>query len=207
MADSINSGVYSIESSPYGVPYSNWTGEWWQWWLSNTEADNPAADPTGANCAKNQNGSVWMLAGTVGGSAEQTCTIPVDKAILFPIIGSECSMQNILTLDPIQKLEVCARADNNAIAHLEATVDGTSLQQLEKYRVLSPIFNMVIQDDNPLGAPSGPTKMVSDGYYVFLEPLPAGNHDLHFVGTTLDNPTTGTASFGVDVKYHLTVEP
>ena len=87
---------------------------------------------------------------------------------------------------------------------MEATVDGTSLQQLEKYRVLSPIFNMVIQDDNPLGAPSGPTKMVSDGYYVFLEPLPAGNHDLHFVGTTLDNPTTGTASFGVDVKYHLT---
>ena len=66
---------------------------------------------------------------------------------------------------------------------------------------------MVIQDDNPLGAPSGPTKMVSDGYYVFLESLPAGNHELHFVGTTLDNPTTGTASFGVDVKYHLTVEP
>ena len=56
---------------------------------------------------------------------------------------------------------MCARADNNAIGHLEATVDGTSLQQLEKYRVLSPIFNMVIQDDNPLGAPSGPTKMVS----------------------------------------------
>ncbi len=207
MADSINSGVYSIESSPYGVPYSNWTGEWWQWWLSNTEADNPAADPTGANCAKNQNGSVWMLAGTVGGSAERTCTIPADKAILFPIIGSECSYAEYPNVRSDSELEVCAQADNNAIAHLEATVDGTSLQQLEKYRVLSPIFNMVIQDDNPLGAPSGPTKMVSDGYYVFLEPLPAGNHDLHFVGTTLDNPTTGTASFGVDVKYHLTVEP
>ena len=28
-----------------------------------------------------------------------------------------------------------------------------------------------------------------------------------FLGITLDNPTTGTASFGIDVKYHLTVEP
>jgi hypothetical protein len=207
IADSINPGVFSIDSTPYGKPYSNWTGEWWQWWLSNTATDNPAADPTGTNCAINQNGSVWMLAGTVGGSAERTCTIPAGKAILFPIIGSECSYAEYPAVRSDSELESCAQADNNAIDHLEATVDGTSLQQLEKYRILSPIFNMIYQDDNPLGAPPGPTKMVSDGYYVFLEPLSPGNHELHFVGTTLDNPTTGTSSFGVDVKYHLTVEP
>lgn len=206
-ADSINPGVFSIESTPYGKPYSNWTGEWWQWWLSNTAADNPAADPTGANCAKNQNGSVWMLAGTMGGSAERNCTIPAGKSILFPIIGSECSYAEYPNVRSDSELEVCAQADNNAVAHLEATVDGKALQQLEKYRVSSPISNMIIQNDNPLGAPPGPTKMVSDGYYVFLEPLPTGDHELHFVGTTVDNPTTGTTRLAIDAKYHLTVEP
>jgi hypothetical protein len=80
--------------------------------------------------------------GTVGGSAERTCTIPAGKAILFPIIGSECFNAEYPNVRSDSEL---AQADNNALAHLEATVNGTSLQQLEKYRVLSPIFNMVIQ--------------------------------------------------------------
>ena len=128
-ADSINPGVFSTESTPYGKPYSNWTGEWWQWWLSNTAANNPAADPTGAMCAKNQNGIVWMLAGTMGGSAERTCTIPTGKAILFPIIGSECSYAEYPNAKSDSELETCAQADNNDVAHLEATVDGRNLQQ------------------------------------------------------------------------------
>jgi hypothetical protein len=207
IADSINPGLFSTQSTPYGKPYSNWAGDWWRWWFSNTAADNPAADPTGANCAKNQKGDVWMLAGTMGGSAERTCTIPAGKAILFPIIGSECTYAEYPNVRSDSELETCARADNNAVAHLEATIDGTRLQQLEKYRILSPIFNIIIKEDNPGGAPPGPTKMVSDGYYVFLEPLPPGKHELHFIGTTLDNPTTGSTRLAIDAKYHLNVEP
>lgn len=41
----------------------------------------------------------------------------------------------------------------------------------------------------------------------FLEPLPTGDHELHFVGTTVDNPTTGTTRLAIDAKYHLTTEP
>ncbi|MGB8036221.1 MAG: hypothetical protein WCF03_20590 [Nitrososphaeraceae archaeon] len=44
--------------------------------LSIPRADNPAANPTGKNCAQKQGASVWFLAGTFGGSAKRQCTIP-----------------------------------------------------------------------------------------------------------------------------------
>ena len=90
---------------------------------------------------------------------------------------------------------------------MEATVDGVKLKDLAKYRVLSPVFTMVFSDNNPLGAPTGPTQMVSDGFYVFLDPLSAGKHEVHFAGTTVDNPTTGTTRLAIEVTYHLTVNP
>jgi hypothetical protein len=102
---------------------------------------------------------------------------------------------------------MCAKADNNAVTNLEVTVDGMKLQNLEKYRILSPLLDMTFPEDNPLGAPAGPTQMVSDGFYVFLEPLSAGKHEVHFSGTTIDNPTTGTTRLAIVVTYHLTVTP
>ena len=32
-ADSINPGVYPIDSKPYGSTYADWTVKWWQWAL------------------------------------------------------------------------------------------------------------------------------------------------------------------------------
>ena len=67
--------------------YAEWTARWWQWVLSLPVENNPANDTTGKNCAINQNGPVWFLAGTVGGVVERNCTIPAEKAILFPILN------------------------------------------------------------------------------------------------------------------------
>jgi hypothetical protein len=206
-ADNINPGVFSTDSKPYNLSYGEWTAKWWQWADSIPQDVNPAADETGKNCAQKQNGPVWFLAGTVGGFAERTCKISSGKAILFPIIGSECSYAEYLSVRNKSELEVCAKADNNAVTNLEATVDGMKLLNLEKYRILSPLLDMTFPEDNPLGAPAGPTQMVSDGFYVFLEPLSAGKHDVHFSGTTVDNPTTGTTRLAIVVTYHLTVTP
>src|SRR5436309_708111 len=87
--DSINHGVFAIDSKPYGTPYTEWAGKWHQWLISVPQPLNPATDPTGSNCGQNQTGPVWFLAGTTGGSAERTCTIPSGKAILFPVISGE----------------------------------------------------------------------------------------------------------------------
>ncbi len=31
LADSINEGVFAIDSNPYGLSYEDWAIKWWQW--------------------------------------------------------------------------------------------------------------------------------------------------------------------------------
>jgi hypothetical protein len=205
-ADSINPSVFAIDSKPYGTPYAEWAGKWQQWLISVPQPLNPATDSTGKNCAQNQNGPVWFLAGTTGGSAERTCTIPAGKAILFPVVGSECDYASYPNVKSEPALVLCAQADVNRAINLQATIDGVNLKQLDKYRATSPLFSVTYPPHNLFGSPAGQTQGISDGYWVFLQPLSPGKHELHFSGLTPGNPTTGTTNFAIDVTYHLTVQ-
>jgi hypothetical protein len=52
---------------------------------------------------------------------------------------------------------------------------------------------------------SGPTRGVSDGYWVILEPLEPGTHEVHFKAS-LTNPTTGILSYSDDLKYNFEIK-
>ncbi len=82
-------------------------------------------------------------------------------------------------------------------------MDGVKVQNLDKYDVQSPLFNMTFPQDNIFGASAGPTQAVSDGYWVFLKPLPPSKHEIHFSG--LQNALTIASAnpFGTEVSYHL----
>jgi hypothetical protein len=54
------------------------------------------------------------------------------------------------------------------------------------------------------GAKAGPTRAVSDGYWIILEPLQPREHEIHYKAS-LTNPTTGILFYTDDVKYHLNV--
>jgi hypothetical protein len=86
-----NTIVFPVDSKPYGKSYAEWSAIWWQWLLSIPNDTSPAGDSTGKSCATNQQGPIWFLAGTFGGAAERTCTIPSGKTIMFSSINSECS--------------------------------------------------------------------------------------------------------------------
>ncbi|MGC2596603.1 MAG: hypothetical protein WA395_00555 [Nitrososphaeraceae archaeon] len=203
--DNINHGVFAIDSQPYGKPYAEWAGKWNQWLISVPQPLNPATDHTGNNCGQNQAGPVWFLAGTTGGSAERTCIIPSGKAILFPIISSGCDYAAYPNVKSEQALVSCARADDDRATNLQATVDGVPLKQLDKYRATSPLSSITFPPHNLFGSPPGKTQGIADGFWVFLQPLSPGKHELHFSGVTPGNPTTGTANFAIDTKYHLIV--
>ena len=85
------------------------------------------------------------------------------------------------------------------------------MQSVDKYRVTSDPFNVTLANNNILGVASGPTQGVSDGWWIILNPLQAGNHTLHFIGT-LGSPTvtpTLTSTnprFATEATYHLTVK-
>lgn len=197
--------LFTTESSPFGTSYGNWTARWWQWALSMPQDVNPVGDRTGEYCAQNQGGPVWFLAGTFGGSAERSCTIPEGKALLFAPINVECSYAEFPDLKSEVDLRECAKSGQDIVTELDVTIDGVKVENLQDYRIQSPLFNLTLPEDNVFGLPATTTEAVSDGNWVFLKPLPAGNHTIHSKGVSVDFTTTGTTpAFVSDVTYHLT---
>ena len=204
--------VYQPDSKPYGLTYGDWTARWWQWAYSIPKDTNPAYDDTGIHCAEGQNGPVWFLTGTYRHSVDRYCTIPAGKAILFTILNSECSFAEFPNLKTEEELRQCAKQMQDSVIHLEASVNGYSLSGLEKYRIQSQLFDFTIPENNILGLPAQTTQAVSDGNWVFLKPLPIGNHTIYFKGGLQKiNDTSGNDTFagpyGWDYPntYHITV--
>jgi hypothetical protein len=200
--DSLNPGIFSIDSRPYGLSYSEWSTKWWQWIISIPAKDSPRLDLTGQKCSVAQDDpNVWFLAQIGSGSVERNCTIPKDKAIFIPILTGECDYLSNPTVKTESDLRKCAYSGIEG-AQLSAVVDGRNLKNLERYRVQSPLFDFVIPSDTGFGqGPVGTTKAVADGYHVILEPPSPGRHTLQFSANIVDNPTIGTYSFAIDVKY------
>jgi hypothetical protein len=205
MAATNGGNMLEGSSKPYGLTYGEWTAKWWQWYFSLPSQINPANDDTGKNCGQKQVGPVWFLAGASGGRAERSCTIPSGKAILFPIINSECSYAEYPKLKTAKDLAACATSFQNQVRHIEATVDGVALQDLQRFRIKSGVFNLILPPNNVSTAPPGPTQAVDDGNYVFLKPLSPGKHELHFKGINVDYSVAGTNNFVQDITYHLTI--
>lgn len=204
-AEGVKADLFPPNSSPYNITFAEWSEKWWKWSLAIPEDTNPITDITGENCALNQEGPVWFLAGTTGGSATRECTIPLGKSILVVPLTAECSYAEF----PMMKTEIellnCAREGQND-AKVEVTIDGYKLENLSQYRVHSGLFDVVLPEKNIFGAPSGPTQAVSDGWWIILKPLPLGQHRIHFSGVVLDNPTTGTQGFAVEATYNLNIQ-
>jgi hypothetical protein len=200
------SNIYPIDSKPYGKSYGEWSATWWQWAVSTPTDTNPLKDNTGLNCAQGQSGPIWFLAGTFGGAAERTCIIPEGKAIMFPVYDGECSFVEYPQYKSESELSSCAKDQINKVTNLAASIDGTSIQNLKAYRVQSPMFDLVLPSKNVFGLSSGPTKSVADGFWIILQPLSSGKHEINFSGSAVDFTSSGVQNFATSATYHLTIQ-
>ena len=108
-ADSINPGVFALDSKPYGSTYGQWAANWWNWITSIPEENNPVGDETGEKCTIGQKGPVWFLPGTSGGKLERTCTVPAGKALFLVLLDAECSKTEFPKLNTEEEFRKCAR--------------------------------------------------------------------------------------------------
>jgi len=211
-----NPGVIPPTARPYGLTYGEWSAKWWQWAFSLPVNQNPFFDETGCvNGANGQSGPVWFLTGVinVSGSATRTCTVPVGKALFFPILNFECDNLCPPIVPPATPAELrgfCADAMDGAV-NMTCEVDGVSIQGLNPvtttpYRVLSPVFNVTLPDNSVQQffecdvTPGTYSPFVSDGVFLMLAPLSRGQHTIHFHG---ELPSFG--GFTLDITYNLTV--
>src|SRR5262245_48298847 len=202
-----NPGVAPPTSSPHGKTYGEWAAEQAKWGMAIPLGVNPANDPDGSQCAINQAGPVWFLAGTFNGSASRNCTIPAGKAIFFPLDAYfddyPCPDPNFRPA-PGQSLEAFLIADAKTfvdpVNELEADLDGRVFTDLFSYRAHSRLFPFTapISLHDVDGCVTGsPQLAVVDGYWLFLEPLSPGEHTLHF--------RAASPAFSIEVTYHLTI--
>ena len=92
-----------------------------------------------------------------------------------------------------------AKKKMDAVARLEVTINGITLKKgLEKYRAQSPFFNVTLPEENILESPAGHTRLVSDGYWIFLGPLESATELI-----TFGSCSSGVNKFGVN--YHVNI--
>ena len=195
----LNPGVFDPGSKIYGKTYGEWSARWWQWVASIPSGSNPLPDETGANCGVGQSGPVWFLAGNFGGTTTRSCTVPSNRAILYPILNSICWRPSDFVTE--QEGRDCAAYYMNLASNLATQVDRVPLHSLPRYRTGSPIFSFTMPPDNIFGlGPPLTRDGISDGFWIMLAPLSPGAHRIHFHGEI------PSASFVVDVTYNLTVQ-
>jgi hypothetical protein len=221
--------LYQRNDNPFDIKWEKWAAIWCEWQLSLPRTVHPALDNTGFRSNQNQyDHNVWFLTGTFGNEFPVTrkCTIPSQRAILFPIIYKEDSFAEDTDLD--NELELLARAQvfANDVKYLDVTVDGNHLENLYENRVQSEFFDLLFPENSVYDVEPGYTRAVCDGYWVFLKPLTIGKHEVHFVGVAslqqddivtqqikndsiysqFRNYIEKYSAFKVDVIYKLTVE-
>lgn len=207
---------------PYGNTYGVLSNKWWQWALSipvvqGQEQDNPLFDTTGASCGVSQSGHVFYLAGIFSvlpgngplndAVVRTQCVVPAGDALFFPILNAE---DDIIThccdAPTVENMRAWLRGSMNDANSMTASIDGVSVSDIEQYRAGSDnaTFNFTLPEHNLFNyygynAPGGKYRpAVSDGYYLLLEPLAPGSHEIHFAGSFGNY-------FSLDITYELTV--
>jgi len=198
-ADSV---TYNPHSNVKGLTYGEWSAKWWQWAISLPKHGNPISDPTGKHCADGQSGPVWYLAGTFGSKPiTRECTVPHDKVLMLPVVNAIC-WEDRQTKTEAEVRAVCKDLIDHTTV-VDASVDGVPIDNLQNYRMQSPLFDIKAPDHNILRVKALDTQGITDGYWVMLKPLKMGSHQVHF-HAILSFPDDGfTAEF--DITYNLKI--
>jgi hypothetical protein len=210
------------------TPSKNLQVQWWKWILGIPPEDSPVLDVTGENCAEDQKGPIWYLAGFAGssegppfgGSAERDCTIPEGKDLLIPIFNTVCAEitdaglikqelglgedEEILPSQLHEGLIRCTDFIMSFVKEKQFSIDGEALteEDFANLRVVSSQFQIVYPEGNVFNqAPTNvKQKAVAQGFWILVEDLEPGEHTIEVVSGLPD------FDFRTSVTYHLTIE-
>jgi hypothetical protein len=194
-----------------GKSIAEWTAAWWTWAAQAPNGPvNPQFDPTGASADYNNDGPVFFVAGN---TFTRAFTVPAGRPILIPII-------NFFDIEPdppvMASLEDRITATTDAVASwlsvvdtgsLFASVDGKAVANPAGYLEVTDIFSMgPVQPGSyldlgfgiPAGTDASPNKAA--GYWLMIDGLTPGVHELHFGGSAgaccgLDPFSSDTTAF------------
>lgn len=175
-ATSESEGVtaYPPNEPVYGATLGEWSARHWRWTLSFPIGVNPGQDVTGTTCGYGQAGPVFFVPRNF-----PPCVVPSGMAILVPIAGAVCSAAEPMFVGQDEAaLRSCVADDAVRHTGIVVRVDGETIPDINSYRAASPLFTVVLPENNVLGGPAGATSAAADGYQVILAPLSVGEHEV-----------------------------
>lgn len=214
---------FSKNESPFGTPYDSWVTRWWNW-NAKIPLDNQTASYAGLKdngCLINRDGSVVMLVDTAaGGIWNQVCKISPNQGILIPIWTAECETASKgYENATFEELSKCARDFDLGVINGQVKVDGKSVALLDVVdyttnaignvtEVKTNQFNFTFPPDTHLTTEKyGTFPAAAHGWFVFLKPLPLGDHTIYYQNSV--QPTTLSGAGNVNAAqftYHMKVE-
>jgi hypothetical protein len=212
--------VFHKDVLPFGKPYENWVQDWWSWNAAiPSDPETTFAGVTENGCLINKEGPVVMLIDpAIGGKHHQRCEISSNQGILFPAWSALCSgavkgKEN----SSFKELSECARQYNLGKVTVNAWVDNKPLAQViaEDYKTINIVnatelytkgFNITIPEDSNLAVDTPGTHLgATHGWYIFLKPLPAGEHTVRYVNDVRETTLGAGNTNNADITYSFTV--
>ena len=231
--------MFSKDVKPFGISYDDWVAKYWNKRIGmNKDQATPKPGGCLILNNENKSDSMVMLMDTAEaeGSPNQVCKISSSQGTMIPLWIAECD--NSGTDDPRHKsysdeqLTKCAREQYNlGNIRSDVKVDGRPIAKLDvrmslvpgsgklDYKLNSPLtnitefyskgFNLTIPSDSNLPINPGTWRSGSQGWWVFLKPLPPGEHTIYYnvrVTPTGALTSPGTNPHFADITYKLQVE-
>lgn len=201
-------GVLPPHAGFRGMSYGEWARSWWQALFAIPVVDDDHPYISGG--AFEGEKGVMYLAAVVGAPATVDVMIPAGTPLFVPVINAECS---VIEPDPFHgedetSLRACANGHIDNTSGRSAELDGKPVQNLDAYRVQSPLFEFGPLPENNLlaffglDAPAGAVSpSVDAGVYLLIKPLSVGHHVLR-IRATFDD-----LGASIDTTFNLTVVP
>jgi len=214
-------GVFQKDEMPFGKPYEDWVHDWWRW--DAAIPSDPVTTFAGLKedgCFINKTGPVAMLMDpSVGGKHHQICEISPNQGILISAWSGECdgSVKGYEN-SSFKELSKCARDLDLGKVTVNAWVDNKSIAQVkaEDYKTINLInaselyskgFNITIPANSNLAVDYPGTHLgAAHGWYIFLKPLPVGEHTVSYVNDVRETTLGAGNTNNADITYSLNVK-
>ena len=92
-----------------------------------------------------------------------------------------------------------AKSNIDDILFREVKIDGIQIQISDQQYRRSPVFNLFLPENNLYDIESGYTKVISDGYWIFLKNLSHGSHTIHTRGSCLAGKIKIDVTFSINI--------
>jgi hypothetical protein len=189
---------------------------WVRWAYEQAWSTGPILDQTGAACGQGQPNDVWFLAGTTGGTAMRSCTIPARTPLFFPLANTSCFFEDSdfpTAQDRIAFIDEFYEDRRTRVCALTLEIDGVAALPFEElnsalWTLEDNSFTTVLGPDNfasAFGFGGGTIPYTSTaGHYAKVTGFaPGSHHTLTLSGTLCDDE--GNVQFSTTVHYDLTV--